>query len=86
MKDLNVYLKEELKLNKRKNVVRESSETIKSESDFKDYAKNKFKTVFGDKLDEDKMKKVIDGLLKKYSKEAKDGDWGTLVGALNKSF
>lgn len=56
---------------------------ISSEKEFREYAKKKFEEVFGDKLDEDKMKNVVDGIIKKY----KDGDnWGELVGILNKSF
>ena len=61
-------------------------ETIKNEKDFKDYAKNKFKVVFGDKLDTDKMNKTIDGLLKDNKETVEKGDWGELVGILNKSF
>lgn len=64
-------------------VTNEAEESIKSEKDFKDYAENKFKKVFGDKLDEDKMKKIIDGIIDKYGKE---GNWGQAVGVLNKSF
>lgn len=63
-----------------------AEESIKSEDDFKDYAENKFKEAFGDDLDEDKMNSVIDGILKKYAEDAKNGDWGKLVGVLNKSF
>ncbi len=63
-----------------------AEESIKDEKSFRDYAENKFKEVFGDKLDEDKMKETIDGILKDYAKEAEDGDWGTLIGVLNKSF
>ena len=59
----------------------ESEESIKSEEDFKDYAKNKFKEVFGEEIDEDKMNEVIEGIIKKC-----DGDWGEAVGMLNKSF
>lgn len=59
---------------------------VKSEDDFREYAKNKFKKVFGDELDEDKMNETIDGILKKYKEDADNGDWGTLVGVLNKSF
>ena len=33
--------------------LKESEETIKSEKDFRDYAKNKFKEVYADELDED---------------------------------
>jgi hypothetical protein len=63
-----------------------SEESIKDEKTFRDYAENKFKEVFGDELDEDEMKETIDGILKDYKKEADEGDWGTLVGVLNKSF
>ena len=63
-----------------------SEESIKDEKSFRDYAENKFKEVFGDELDEDEMKETIDGILKDYKKEAEEGDWGTLVGVLNKSF
>lgn len=63
-----------------------AEESIESEEDFRDYAKNKFKTVFGDKLDEDKMKKVVDGIINKHQEDIKNNDWGKLVGVLNKSF
>jgi hypothetical protein len=59
---------------------------IKSEKDFREYAENKFKEVFGDDLDEDKMNKVVNGILDKYKDEADKGNWGKLVGVLNKSF
>lgn len=68
------------------NDVFEAEESIKSEKDFRDYAKNKFKEVFGDELDEDKMNKTIDGILDDYSEDVENGDWGKLVGVLNKSF
>lgn len=83
MKDIKDFINEAL-LNE--NVLNEASESIKSEEDFKNYAKNKFEKVFGDDLDEDKMNEVVDGILKKHSEDAKNGDWGKLVGALNKSF
>ena len=44
------------------------------------------KEVFGDDLDEDKMNKTIDGILSKNKDAAESGDWGKLVGILNKSF
>lgn len=61
-------------------------ETIKSEKEFRTAAEAKFKEVFGDKLDKDRMKFTIDGLLKANKKAVEDGDWGTLIGMLNKSF
>lgn len=83
MKDIKDFINEAL-LNE--NILNEAGESIKSEEDFKNYAKNKFEKAFGDDLDEDKMNKVVDGILKEYSEDAKNGDWGKLVGALNKSF
>lgn len=59
---------------------------IKSEKDFKEYAKNKFEEVFGDELDEKKMNETIDGLLKDNKDLVDAGEWGELVGMLNKSF
>lgn len=66
--------------------VNEAEETIKSEKDFRDYAENKFKEVFGDELDEDEMNKTIDGLLKDNKELVDNNEWGELVGMLNKSF
>lgn len=59
---------------------------IKDEKSFREYAENKFKEVFGDKLDEKKMNDIIDGLLKDNADAVKAGDWGKIVGMLNKSF
>jgi hypothetical protein len=66
--------------------VNEAEESIKDEKSFRDYAENKFKEVFGDKLDEKKMKDTIDGILKDNKDKADAGEWGELVGILNKSF
>ena len=59
---------------------------VSSEKDFREYAENKFKEVFGDELDEDKMNKTIDGLLDDNKDLVDAGEWGELVGMLNKSF
>jgi len=79
MKDLTQFLMEQLNVN-------EAEESIKDEKSFRDYAENKFKEVFGDKLDEKKMKDTIDGILKDNKDKADAGEWGELVGILNKSF
>lgn len=63
-----------------------TKESIKNEKDFRDYARNKFKIVFGDKLDNDRMKMTIDGLLSDNKELVDNGDWAELVGMLNKSF
>lgn len=75
MKGITEYLMEQLN---------EAEETIKNADDFRSYAENKFKEVFGDKLDEEEMKKVIDSLIEEQKKD--DLDWGEVVGKLNKSF
>lgn len=70
---------------------------IKSEEDFREYAENKFKEVFGDDLDEDQMDETIEGILKdnpvpdgKKAEDLSDEEaeeyWGKLIGTLNKSF
>jgi len=76
MKGISEYLIEQLEVN-------EANESIKSKEDFKEYAEKKFKEVYGDKLDEDEMNKVIDGII---SEQGDDPDWGKAVGKLNKSF
>ena len=63
-----------------------AEESIKDEKTFRDYAENKFEEVFGDDLDEDQMNETIDGLLKDNKDLVKKGEWGKLVGMLNKSF
>ena len=63
-----------------------SEGSITDEKTFRDYAKNKFEEVFGDDLDEKKMKETIDGLLKDNKDLVDKGEWGELVGMLNKSF
>lgn len=79
MKNITEYLSESLGVN-------EAKETIKSEKDFREAAEAKFKEVFGDELDEKKMKDTIDGLLKDNKDLVENGEWGELIGMLNKSF
>ena len=82
MKDLTVFLTEQIEISK----INEEVESIKDEKSFREYAEKKFKEVFGDELDEEQMKDTIDGILKDYKEDADKGDWGKLVGVLNKSF
>lgn len=64
----------------------DATDLIDSEDAFKEYAENKFKEVFGDKLDKNRMNKVIKGLLDDNKDLVDNGEWGKLVGKLNKSF
>ena len=45
-----------------------------------------YKEVFGDELDEDEMNETIEGLLNDNKELVEKGEWGKLVGILNKSF
>lgn len=63
-----------------------SEETIKDEKSFREAARAKFEEVFGDDLDEDRMKETIDGLLNDNKDLVEKGEWGELIGMLNKSF
>ena len=64
----------------------DEGESIASEEEFREYAKKKFEAVFGDDLDEKRMKFTIDGLLDDNKEDVEAGRWGELVGKLNKSF
>lgn len=66
--------------------ITEAKETIKDEKSFREAARAKFEEVFGDELDEDKMNKTIDGLLEDNKDLVDAGEWGELIGMLNKSF
>ena len=80
MKNLTTYINEQL------NEAHVNEGKITDEKSFREMAEAKFKEVFGDDLDEDQMNETIDGILKKYKADADAGDWGKVVGVLNKSF
>jgi hypothetical protein len=83
---MNESLQEEAQIQSQEEQLNEGEESIKNEDDFRDYAENKFKEVFGDELDEDEMNETIDGIIDDNQDAIEDGDWGKLVGILNKSF
>lgn len=59
---------------------------ITDEKSFREAAKAKFEEVFGDELDEDQMNETIEGLLNDNKDLVEKGEWGKLIGMLNKSF
>ena len=83
---VNKVEKEAKEAKKKADEADKATESIKDEKTFRDYAENKFKEVFGDELDEKKMKDTIDGLLDDNKDLVEAGEWGELVGMLNKSF
>lgn len=86
MKNLTEFINEQLAAVVETPAVEITEGKIESEQDFRDYAENKFKEAFGDDLDEDKMKKTIDGILDDNKDAVEAGEWDKLVGVLNKSF
>lgn len=77
MKSLQDFLFESLTINEGE---------IKSEKEFREYAKKKFEEVFGDELDEEKMNKTIEGILDDNKELVDNNEWGELIGILNKGF
>lgn len=86
MKTLTEFINEQLAEVVETPTVEITEGKIESEQDFRDYAENKFKEAFGDDLDEDKMKKTIDGILDDNKDAVEAGEWDKLIGVLNKSF
>lgn len=77
MKDITKFLFEQLNVN-------EANETIKDEKSFREYAEAKLKEIHGEDYDETKAKETIDGILEDNKELVEKGDWGALVGILNK--
>ena len=86
MKNISDFLNECLDSEVNSNNIQEANETIKDEKSFREAARAKFEEVFGDELDDDKMNKTIDGLLEDNKDLVEKGEWGELIGMLNKSF
>ena len=84
MKNLTDYINEQFE--SQAEVANVNEGEIKSEEDFRAAAKAKFEEAFGDDLDEDKMNKTIDGILIDNKDLVDAGEWGELIGILNKSF
>lgn len=86
MKDLVEFMNESLE-EAQKNNVSESQINegeIKDEKAFREYAHAKLKEVFRDDYDEKKADDMVDGILKDNKELVDKGDWGALVGVLNK--
>ena len=84
MKNITDFIKEAL--NVEVEIANINEGEVASEKDFREYAENKFKEAFGDDLDEEKMNDTIEGILNDNKELVDAGEWGELVGILNKSF
>ena len=60
------------------------NETITDEKSFREYAEAKLKEIHGEDYNEEEAKEMIDGILSDYADDVEKGDWGKLVGVLNK--
>lgn len=81
MKTINEYLNEKLY----ESCACEEEEVV-NEKTFKEWAHAKFEEVFGDELDKKKMDDTIKGFLEDNKDLVDKGEWGELVGKMNKSF
>ena len=82
MKSLAEHINEQLQ-----NVnINEEEETVQSEKDFREWARAKFEEVFGDELDEERMKETVDGFLDDNKELVEKEEWAELVGMFNASF
>lgn len=87
MKNISEFLNECMTLeNQNQNQNQGGEETITDEKSFREAARAKFEAVFGDELDEKKMKETIDGLLNDHKDLVEKGEWAELIGILNQSF
>ena len=97
MKNLTDYINEMLNENEANEMLNATEEVkvdeavvnegeIKSEEDFRAAARAKFEEAFGDELDENKMNDTIEGILNDNKELVEAGEWGELIGILNKSF
>lgn len=57
---------------------------ITDEKSFREFAEAKLKEVHADDYDEIKAKETIDGILADNKELVEKGDWGALIGILNK--
>lgn len=57
---------------------------IKDEKALREYAHTKLKKAKGDDYDESKADEMVDGVLKDNKELVDKGDWGALVGIINK--
>lgn len=80
MKSITEFINEQLNIT----TVVESEETIKDEKSFREYAEAKLKEIHGEDYNEEEAKEMIDGILSDYAEDVENGDWGKLVGVLNK--
>lgn len=82
MKDITTFLTEQFE-DVKANV---TEGEVKSEKDFREFAKAMAKEAFGDKFDEDKFKETIDKFLEDNKELVEKKEWGELVGTWEQGF
>lgn len=84
MKDITLFLTEQLVEQVQNDSATVNEAEIKDEKAYREYAHAKLKEVFGDDYDETKADDMVDGILKDNKELVDKKDWGALVGILNK--
>lgn len=84
MKDITLFLTEQLAEQVQNDSATVNEAEIKDEKAYREYAHAKLKEVFGDDYDETKADDMVDGILKDNKELVDKKDWGALVGILNK--
>lgn len=82
MKDITTFLNEQFE-SQEANI---TESEVKSEKDFRDFAKKMSKDAFGDDFDEDKCKEAVDKFLDDNKDLVDDEKWGELVGKWKQGF
>lgn len=83
MKDITVFLNEQLEASAAANV---TEGKIESEKDFREFAEKMCKEAHGDDFDEDKCKEAIDGFIEKNKDLIDENKWDEVVGKWKEGF
>lgn len=83
MKDITVFLTEQFES---KEIASVKEAEVKSEKDFREFARAMAEEAFGDDFDEDKFNETIDKFLEDHKDLVDDENWGELVGTWEQGF
>jgi len=83
MKDITTFLNEQFETPSAN--VNEDGK-VKSEKDFREFAKKMAQEAFGDDFDEDKFKETVDKFLEDNKNLVDDNNWAEIVGKWEQGF
>lgn len=85
MKDITIFMKESLNGTSNKSFIITEGE-VNNEKEFREFAAAMAKEAFGDKYDESKLNKTVDGFLEDNKELVDKGEWAELVGMWKQGF